>query len=203
MLAISATNIIIWAILIGIIILCTIGIVIASIFQSRKNKKYKNLIDKIKEDSNLRFEIKDGLSKDDINKIDSEVDVDKLMQTLYETYLSFIDKINNNNDNFDNLLDNPAKTFYIRRLDNFKLNGYRQEIKNIDLIGYSIVEYSKNILKFRINVNCLDYKLQNNNIVSGSNLIKLEQVIILTFEKKDQNWLIINYDKIYERKLSN
>ena len=77
-----------------------------------------------------------------------------------------------------------------------------QKIDVIDLIGYSITEYDKDRLQFRVTINCYDYKLLNDTIISGSNLIKLEEVFLLTYEKVGNRWLITRYDKIYEKKLS-
>ena len=202
MLTISITNIIIWAILIGVIILCTIGIVIATIFQSKKDKKYKECLDIIKEKGDIKFEVKDSLSKEDIKKINRNVDINKLMQSLYNKYLKFVDKVKNNDNNLDQVLSGTLKEFYIRKLENFKKAGYKEIIDVIDLIGYSITEYDKDKLQFRVTINCYDYKFLNDTIISGSNLIKLEEVFLLTYEKVGNRWLITRYDKIYEKKLS-
>ena len=202
MLTISVTNIIIWAILIGIIILCTVGIVIASIFQSKKDKKYKECLDIIKEKGNIKFEVKDSLTKEDIKKINKNVDINKLMQNLYNKYLKFIDKVKNNDTSLDSVLGGALKEFYIRKLENFKSAGYKEILDVIDLVGYSITEYDKNKLQFRVTINCFDYKLLNDTVISGSNLIKLEEVFLLTYEKIGNKWLITNYDKAYEKKLS-
>ena len=129
MLTISITNIIIWAILIGVIILCTIGIVIATIFQSKKDKKYKECLDIIKEKGDIKFEVKDSLSKEDIKKINKNVDINKLMQSLYNKYLKFVDKVKNNDNNLDQVLSGTLKEFYIRKLENFKKAGYKGTIK--------------------------------------------------------------------------
>lgn len=202
MLVISATNIIIWTILIGIIILCTIGIVIASIFQSKKEKKFEECLNIIKEKGNIKFEVKDSLTKEDIKKINKNVDINKLMDSLYNKFLKFIDKVKDNDTNLDQLLGGTLKNFYITKLENFNSAGYKEMLDIVDLNGYSITEYSKEKLQFRISVNCYDYKLLNGNIISGSNLIKLEEVFLLTYEKIGNKWLITNYDKVYEKKLS-
>ncbi|MBQ9072359.1 MAG: hypothetical protein IJY25_04310 [Bacilli bacterium] len=202
MLTISATSIIISTILICIIILCTIGIVIASIFQSKKDKKYKECLDIIKEKGNIKFEVRDALTKEDIKNINKNIDVNKLMESLYNKYLKFIEKIKNNDTKLDSILGSPLKEIYINKLENFKSTGYTEIIEVIELIGYTITDYSKDKLTFRITINCFDYKLLNGNIIGGSNLIKLEEVFLLTYEKIGNRWLITNCDKVYEKKLS-
>ena len=202
MFTISVTNIIIWSILIGIIIICTIGIVIASIFQYKQEKKYIECLNIIKEKGDIKFEVKNGLTKEDIKKINKNVDVNKLMQSLYNKYLRFIEKLKNNDNNFEFLLSGTLKDFYVKKIENFKTSGYKEKIDIIDLIGYSITEYNKNRLQFRVTVTCFDYKLLNDKVVSGSNLIKLEEVFLLNYEKIANKWLITGFEKIYEKKMS-
>ena len=149
-----------------------------------------------------KFEIKDGLTKEDIKKINKNVDVNKLMESLYNKYLKFVDKIKNNDTKLDSILGGSLKDVYINRLENFKSTGYNEIIEEIDLVGYTIIDYSKEKINFRITINCFDYKLLNDKIVSGSNLIKLEEVFLLTYEKIGNKWLITNCDKVYEKKLS-
>ena len=48
----------------------------------------------------------------------------------------------------------------------------------------------------------LKAKTVNNEIVSGSNLQKIQQILLLTYEKVGDKWLIRSYEKIYEKKLS-
>lgn len=203
MLKVSVGNIVLYLVFIVIIIICVIGIIISIIFQMKKEKRYKECLDIIKENENATFQVKFGLTKEEINKIDSSVDVDKLMKNLYDTYLRLINNIRNNDKKLDDILCGIIKDVYIKKLENFKLNGYSEIIDNIDLIEYSITEFSKDKLKFRITINCVDYKLLNGNIVSGNNLIKLEEVILLSFEKRKEMWLITQYEKLYEKKLSN
>lgn len=186
-----------------VIIICSIGIIIASKFQKRQNKKYKDFINIVNEKGNSTFQVKDYLTKEDINELDNEVDVDKLMLELYETYLTLENKLKAFNTNLDDVLTGPIKDFYINKINNFKEKGYSDIIDGIDLIGYSITEFNKEKLKFRVNINCFSYKTINDKIVSGSNLEKIEQILLLTYKKIDNKWLIESYEKIYEKKLSN
>lgn len=182
-----------------IIILCSIGIIIASKFQRKQEKKYKEVNELIKKNKKTPFKVKDGLTKEEINKIDSKVDIDLLMQNLYSTYLELENKIKNKDDNLDNILTGTFKDFIKSKIENYKLRGLIDITDDIELINYSIMEFSKNKLKFRITINCLSYKLLDNKIVSGSDSIKKEIIIILSYEKINNKWLISLYDKIYEK----
>lgn len=185
------------------IIVTSIAIIIAVKFQKLKKKKYNDFIQIINEKKDATFSVKDGLTPDEIYSIDSSVNIESLMNELYNTYLKFEDKIKNYDINLDDTLVGYLKDFYLNKMKNSKQNGYSYIKDGIDLIGYSITEFNKENLKFRININCFDYKMINNEIVSGSNLFKVEQILLLSYKKVNNDWLISSYDKIYEKKLSN
>ncbi len=185
------------------IIICSIAIIIASRFQQRKNKKYKECIDIINENKDSTFKVKDSLTKEEINKIDESVDVDLLMSSLYDTYVTLEGKLKSFDENLDDVLTGYIKDFYVNKIQNFKERGFTDVTDGIDLVGYSIVEFSKSKLKFRVTVNCFCYKTVNGKIVSGSNLEKIEQILLLTYKKVKDKWLISSYEKIYEKKLGN
>ena len=190
-------------ILVVSIVLAVILCIIAALkFQKKQKKKYSDLEKIINERQNEFFCVKDGLSYEDIVNIDNSVNVNELMKSLYETYLSFEDKIKNSDKNFDGILTGFFKDFYINKIDNYKINGYKEINDRINLTGYSISEFSKDKLKFKIDISCFNYKMLNDSIVSGSNLYRVQQIALITYEKVENKWLISNYDKIYERKLS-
>ena len=87
-----------------IIVTCSIGIIVASTFQQKKKKKYNEFLKILEEKNDSTFQVKDYLTKDEINKIDSEIDVDLLMKNLYETYLTLENKMNTFDDNLDDVL---------------------------------------------------------------------------------------------------
>lgn len=202
MLKLNLINIILIIIGLIITIVCSIGIVIASKFQNKQRKKYNDCLNLIKEKENMAFQVKYGLSKEEINSIDGSIDVDKLMSDLYETYLEFENKLKILDNNLDNILTGYIKEFYINKIENYKLNGYRDIIDSIYLINYSITEFSKEKLKFRVTINCFDYRQINNEVIIGSNIEKVEEVLILTYEYIDDKWLISNYEKVYQKKLN-
>ena len=113
------------------------------------------------------------------------------------------DKIKLFDSNLDDILVGYLKDFYVNKIENFKEKGYRDITDGINLIDYSIMEYSKENLKFRITINCFSYKTVNNEIVSGSNLERIQQILLLSFQNINGKWLISSYEKIYEKKLSN
>lgn len=184
-----------------IIIVCSIGIIIASKFQNKQKKKYNDCIRIIKEKENATFQIKNGLSKEEINNISPDINVDKLMSDLYDKYIELENKVKLEDSNFDGLLIGHIKDLYINKVEVSKTKNYIEINDGIDLINYSITEFTKDKLKFRITVNCFNYKRSNDTIVSGSNLEKVEQVIILTYEKHNNDWLISKYEKAYEKRL--
>lgn len=199
----TAVNLIFIIVLSIIIISCSIGIVIAIRFQKKKIKKYNECLNIINEKKDLTLQVKDGLTKEEINNIDGEVNVDKLMVELFNTYLELENKVKCLDNNYDDVLIGFLKDFYINKIENFKNKGFADINDSIDLINYSIIEYSKKNLKFRIVINCFSYKISNNKIVSGSNLEKIQKIILLSYEKKDEKWLINSYEKIYEKKMCN
>ena len=186
-----------------IIINCSVGIIIAIRFQNKKNKKYNECLNIINKKKDSKLMIKEGLSREEINKIDSEVDVELLMDELYNTYVELENKIKTLDNNLNDILVGQLKKFYINKIENFKQKVFSDVIDGIDLVNYSIIEYSKEKLKFRITINCFCYKTVNNQIVSGSNLEKIQEILLLSYEKVNDKWLISSYEKIYEKKLSN
>lgn len=198
----NSFNIIVISVSTIVILICSISIIIASRFQNKQKKKYNECLNIIKEKDVSTLQFKDALTKEEINNIDSEVDVDVLMSDLYHTYLEFENKVKSFDVDLDYILIGYLKDFYINKIENFKERGFSDITDDIDLINYSITEYSKEKLKFRINISCFCYKTVDNKIVSGSNLEKVQKVVLLTYEKNNNNWLISSYEKIYEKKLS-
>ena len=185
------------------IFVSSIGIIIAAKFQKKQKMKYDNLEKIINENKNSIFKVKDNLTEEDIKKIDDTVDVKILMDNLYNTYLELEDKVKNLNCDLDKILTDKLKEFYTLKINSFKEKKYVEIIDGIELISYSITEFSKEKLKFRININCFNYMISNDKIIRGSNLYKVEQIILLSYEKINGIWLIGSYDKIYEKKLGN
>lgn len=198
----SVVNVVVVVIASVVIIVCSIGIIIASRFQNKQKKKFDEVNYLVNKNKSATFQVKDGLTKEEINNIDSEVDVDILMKELYSTYLQLENKIKNLDTNLDNILVGYIKEFNINRIENFKNRGFTDITDGIELINYSITEYSKEKLRFRLTINCFSYKTVDNQIVSGSNLEKIQKILLLSFERVDDKWLISSYDKIYEKKLS-
>ena len=197
----NIVNVIITVICTIVIVVCSIGIIVASRFQNKQKKKYDEIKNIINKGTSSR--LKYGLTKEDINNIDSEVDVDLLMKELYNTYLDFENRIKTFDTNLDDILVGYLKNFYITKIQNYKESGFSDIIDEIELLGYYITDYSKEKLKFRININCFSYKGADGELVGGSNLEKVEQLISLEYKKVEDKWLISSYEKIYEKKLSN
>ena len=184
------------------IIICSIGIIVASKFQNKQKKKYTEVNQLVNKNRDATFAIKEGLSKEEINAIDSDVNVDLLMNELYSTYIELENKTKTYDTNFDDILTGSLKDFNINKIQEFQSRGIADITDAIDLVGYSITEYSKEKLIFKITINCISYKTMNNQVVSGSNLNKIQKILFLTYENINGKWLISDYDSIYEKKLS-
>ena len=124
------------------------------------------------------------------------------MKELYYTFLNFESNLRVLNNNFDNILTGYIKDFYSNKISFMEENKHVIVVDNISLIGYSITEFSKKSLKFKIHINCINYKMIKNKIVSGSRSDLIEQILLLSYEKVDGKWLISSYDKVYEKKMS-
>ncbi|MDO4963203.1 MAG: hypothetical protein Q4E75_03805 [bacterium] len=184
-----------------VIVICSVAIFLSVRFQKKNNKKYNDLVKLLSEKENVTFELKNGMTKEEINQINPNIDVDSLITNLCNIYMDFESHVSDMNTDFDNILTGMLKEFYINKLESFKLKNYKEVKNEIDLIKYFIEEYSNDTIKFKVNINCFNYKLENNIIVSGSNLNKKEQVIELIYKNVSGKWLISAYDIVYEKEL--
>lgn len=202
MLTISTINIIITTILLIIIGVCSFGIIMSMKFQKKQKNKYQECLKLIEEKENGVLSIKDGLDNDEIKSISGSEDSNKFMIELYNIYLNLIDKVNNNNRSFDDILDGFIKEVYENKIDLLVSKNSFEIVDNIELLGYSILEGNNNKLKFRINISSFNYKKSNDVIISGSNLERIEQIYIITYIKQHNKWLISEIEKVLEKKLS-
>jgi len=201
MLSIGKINLIITIILLIIIGICSFGIIMSMKFQKKEEKKYKECLRLIEEKENGVLSVKDSLNKDEVKSISDGKDSNEFMNELYNIYLSLIDKLNNNNKDFDNILSGFVKEFYENKIDLLVSRNTFEIVDKIELLGYSIIEGNKDKLKFRINISSFNYKKSNDVIISGSNLKRIEQIFIITYIKQDNKWLINEIEKVLEKKL--
>ena len=199
MLVVSSSYTILIMIMSIILIGISFGIFMANKFQKKQDKKYEDCLNIIKEKGDVSLNLKMSLTKEEINNVDSKINVDKLMKNLYDTYLKFEKKVKDRNIDFDDILTDKLKTYYINKLEGFKLRKYREVLDGIELVGYSITEFKEKSLKFRISINCFSYKEKDGEIISGSNLKKSNIVLIVGYEKIKNKWLISDYDRVFEK----
>jgi len=192
------------SIIIGIIIIfiCCIGILFASRFQDEQEKKYKDCVNLVNSKGTANSQISDVLSDAEISKIDSSINVVGLMKSLYDTYIKLENKVKKLDDNFDDVLVGYIKKLYISKIDLFKSTNHIEVIDDIELLNYCIIDFSPKRLKFRVSISCFNYKKQGEEIVSGSNLEKISQVLVITYEKINNEWLISDIERAYEKKLN-
>lgn len=179
------------------ILVCLIGIFIASKFQKKQKEKYQECLEIIHEKENGTFVPKNGLTEKEISVIDKDINFNSLVEELYNIYLRFINKVNINDKNFDDVLTSFIKDFYENKIDVYTSKEKFEIKENIELIEYSILEYSKEKLKFQMTIDCLSYEKCNNVIIDGSNTEVIKKKIIISYIKKDSNWLIENIENTY------
>jgi len=195
MLAIPLANKIMLVILIIILCIISIGIILSIIFNNKQSKKYNECLRLIKEKENGTLKSKNKLN------IDSRVNVNELMQKLYNMYLEFINKLNVNDESVLNLLNGFIKEVYKNKLEIYKAKNINEVTDSIELLNYSILEYENDKIEFRLTINCFNYKKTKDVITSGDNLNKVEQIFLITYVKNKNKWLINGIEKVYEKKL--
>lgn len=177
----------------------TIAIVVSLKFQQKQRSKYEECLKLVKESTR---EMKDALTEKEIKKKDRTIKLDKLLMNLYDIYLEFLDDLNNNNKDFKNILTGYIKEFYENKIKIYTEKGYKEITDEIELINYSIIEFNKTKLKFRVAITCFHYKELNSDVVSGNKYDRVEQILIITYLKEKKKWLISNIEKVYEKELT-
>lgn len=177
----------------------TIAIVVSLKFNQKQKTKYEECLKLVKESTR---EMKDALTEKEIKKKDRTIKLDKLLMNLYDIYLEFLDDLNNNNKDFKNILTGYIKEFYENKINIYIEKGYKEITDEIELINYSIIEFNKNKLKFRVAITCFHYKELNSDVVSGNKYDRVEQILLITYVKEKKKWLISNIEKVYEKELT-
>lgn len=177
----------------------TIAIVVSLKFQQKQRSKYEECLKLVKESTR---EMKDALTEKEIKKKDRTIKLDKLLMNLYDIYLEFLDDLNNNNKDFKNILTGYIKEFYENKINIYIEKGYKEITDEIELINYSIIEFNKTKLKFRVAITCFHYKQLNGDVVSGNKYDRVEQILLITYIKEKKKWLISNIEKVYEKELT-
>lgn len=184
-----------------IIVLCAVGIISAIKVQQRQQLKYEDALKAISEKENESFNYDGSLTAGQIRKKDRTVDPDELQKRLYDKFLNLNEKVNKLDDKLDTLLTGFIKRVYTDRINLFKESKTSEKLENINLLGYSIVEFSKKELRFRLKITAYNYKIRNKEIISGSKTERTEFTYIITYEKKGNIWKISNIEKVMEKKL--
>ena len=184
-----------------IIVLCTIGIIAASKVQDKQKRKYDDCVKAINEREDETYNYDGSLTPGQIRKKDKTVNPDELQKKLYDKFLCLQEKVNNLDNTFDGLLTGFIKKVYTDRINLYKDSNTQEKLDKINLIGYSITEFSKKELKFRIKITAINYKIRNDEIISGSNLNYLEQIYIVSYVKIGKVWKISNIEKVMDKKM--
>ena len=96
-----------------VIIVSSIVIVIAIKIQHKQRKIYKECLRLIEAKENGTFEIGNGLTEDEMKKINKKVNVQNLMEQLYETYIFFVTNLNSCNKNALTKLSGFIREYYV------------------------------------------------------------------------------------------
>ena len=184
-----------------IIVLCIVGVVAAKDVQDKQKKKYDDCVKAINEREDETYNYDGSLTPGQIRKKDKTVNPEELQKKLYDKFLNLQEKVNNLDDSFDGLLTGFIKRVYNDRINLYKESNTQEKLEKINLIGYSITEFTKKELKFRIKITAINYKIRNNEVISGSNTNYLEQVYIVTYEKIGKVWKISNIEKVMDKKM--
>ena len=126
-----------------IIVLCTIGIIAAVKVQQKQQSKYEDAIKAINEKEDENFNYDGSLTPGQIRKKDRSINPDELQKKLYEKFLNVQEKVNKLDDKFDTLLTGFIKRVYTDRINLYKESKTSEKLEDINLLGYSIVEFSK------------------------------------------------------------
>ena len=202
MLTISYTNKVLLVVLTVLLLMFTIGIVVSIKFLKKQAKKYRDCLRLIKEKENGILNEEYGVNDKEIKKIEKVSDINKLKETLYKTYLKFVDKLVANDKNFKNILYDFISKYYENKISIYIEKNKKEIIQDIELKKSSILEYKKKELKFKINITCINYIVMDDNVISGSKNTRVEQIFILTYVKNKQKWLINNIENVYTENLS-
>lgn len=202
MLTISYANKVLLVILTVLLLMFTIGIIVSMKFLKKQAKKYRDCLRLIKEKENGILNEEYGVNDKEIKKIEKVSDVNKLKEILYKTYLKFVDRLTNNDNDFKNILDDFISKYYQNKISIYIKKNKKEIISDIELKKSSILEYNKKELKFKINITCINYVMMDENIISGNPDAKVEQIFILTYVKNKQKWLINNIENVYTENLS-
>ena len=184
-----------------IIVLCTIGIIAAVKVQQKQQSKYEDAIKAINEKEDENFNYDGSLTPGQIRKKDRSINPDELQKKLYEKFLNVQEKVNKLDDKFDTLLTGFIKRVYTDRINLYKESKTSEKLEDINLLGYSIVEFSKKELKFRLKITAHNYKIREKEVISGSKVERVELTYIITYEKRGNIWKINNIEKVMEKKM--
>lgn len=181
------------------IVVCSIFIVISIQIQKKQKNKYKRCMDAIREAGNDRFDIKTNLSEEDIKKIDSSIDLNELLKKLYNIYITFQNKVCQNElTGYDNLLTKTYIDIILNRINKFISKGAIEKFDDINILEYAITRYSNEKCEMRLRLNCFYYILENDKIIKGSNIKRREFFYILKFKKESGNWLLDYIEVIFD-----
>ena len=182
-----------------IVVVVCVGVITSKNVQNKQEARIEQIRQYTLNNKEATFKIKDSLTEEDIKAIDSNLDIGSLMEDLYDSFLKLEKNLNDLNLDFDDILTQKSKEIYETRIKKLKLINNVEVIQDINLIGYSIINFNIDKIVFRVNIKCINYKKSGEIITSGSSSNYITQIFLITYLKIDNKWLIDDCDKVYEK----
>ena len=175
-----------------------IGIVFSLAFQKKQRKKQEVVEQLMKEKEGKTI---NSVMNKNYSATAKSKDNIELMQKLYDSYIEYQTRFNELDKSYDNFVTPTLKEYSDQKIDLLKSRDSKEVREKIELINYTIVEKREKSLKFRLTINCVEYAMRNDNITRGSNINKMEEILLLTCRKVEEDWVVDRVDKIYENRL--
>lgn len=175
-----------------------IGIVFSLAFQKKQRKKQEVVEQLMKEKEGKTI---NSVMNKNYSATAKSKDNIELMQKLYDSYIEYQTRFNELDKSYDNFVTPTLKEYSDQKIDLLKSRNSKEVREKIELINYTIVEKREKSLKFRLTINCVEYAMRNDNITRGSNINKMEEILLLTCRKVEEDWVVDRVDKIYENRL--
>lgn len=184
-----------------LIIFITIILNKASISIKKENQKIRKL-----EEKNLP-NIDTSIIYQEIN-LEKIKDADNIKQILYAMYKEIIKSYTaSDSEKLRSLTSNNLYNNYMELIETLKKNGETEVIKNISLNDIRILDIKKTkttcTIKFYLNINCYDYKIDKKSKVTmrGFDDRKINQELLIYLVKKEDKCVIDKIVKVGQKTL--
>lgn len=202
MIHLSMSNIMLILMGVFVLVIFVIGLCFSISFQKDAKKKLNEVEKIVKSKEGEFFQAKTCLDEKDILKVNPDLDIPRFMSDLFDTFLKLEDKLNKHDDTDIETIAYGTQVSYVKnKVKAYKSNGFCEIVDGIDLVDSSIIEFTKTKVVLRATIECFNYKMLDEKIVSGSNLNKIREIVLIEYRLKENKWLITDVDKLVEQKM--